>query len=677
MAMRSPRPIDVDEGSGIGLITIVLKRESYPGPVSHELAVSLSAVADGFALGDPSSIATTFSFVPDTVVTLSGPEPAATTDIAGASISLVYTYSADDLHGRALTGSIEVTAAVDGDTVTPAIDVNESSGIGLITIVLKRESYPAPGSHELAVSLSAVADGFALGETSSIATTFIFIALVDRDGNGLIEIDSLLMLHNMRHDLAGMSYKTSTASVGDTSGCPDSGGCIGYELTRNLDFDSEGDESIWSRNNEGIYTLDEDDRNDDYFPVNGDAGGWQPIGNLDDPFVAEFDGNGHTISNLAIRSDTTYIGLFGVIGEGAAIRNLGLVDNLADYTGSSSSSIYIGGLVGYQGSGSSITASYAMGDADGGDGDNDYVGGLVGYQGGSSLITASYATGDVDGGDGSDYVGGLVGYQEGGGSSIMASYATGDADGGADGSDSVGGLVGSQLGGSITASYATGDADGGDGSTDTVGGLVGYQEGGGSITASYATGDADGGVGSFDSVGGLVGLQVSGSITASYATGDADGGAEDRDSVGGLVGVQYGTDTITASYGFGEVKVRMAMGVTDTITASYGFGEVMGVGGSDGSAKPKGVIIAEQLTADNAGAAWGSADSNTLGAWDFGTDKQIPALNYADYDGDTGDVFDCSQFPAGACDTHTLLPWPARRRQPRRCPRQWRRRPRR
>ena len=162
--------------------------------------------------------------------------------------------------------------------------------------------------------------------------------------------------------------------------------------------------------------------------------------NETDPFVAVFDGNTHTISNLAIRRNQTYVGLFGKIGNGAAIRNLGLVDNLADYTGSSDIGIFIGGLVGRQ-EGGSISASYATGDADGGDGRNDRVGGLVGLQRGGS---------------------------------ITASYATGDADGGGRDSDSVGGLVGRSVG-SITASYATGDADGGDGDYDTcrrAGGLA-------------------------------------------------------------------------------------------------------------------------------------------------------------------------------------------------------------
>ena len=103
---------------------------------------------------------------PDAVVTLTGAEAAATTtNIVEDSINLVYTYSAADLHGRVLAGNIKVAAAVDGVAVTPAIYVDEAGGMGEITIVLKRESYPAPGSHSLAVtlSLSAAADGFCLG----------------------------------------------------------------------------------------------------------------------------------------------------------------------------------------------------------------------------------------------------------------------------------------------------------------------------------------------------------------------------------------------------------------------------------------------------------------------------------------------------------------------------------
>ena len=83
------------------------------------------------------------------------------------------------------------------------------------------------------------------------------------------------------------------------------------------------------------YTLDPGDKAA-YFPVKDDGtGGWLPIGDEANPFVATFDGNGHSIRNLAIRRDQQSIGLFGRIGSGAVIGSLGLIDNLADYTGSS------------------------------------------------------------------------------------------------------------------------------------------------------------------------------------------------------------------------------------------------------------------------------------------------------------------------------------------------------
>ena len=89
------------------------------------------------------------------------------------------------------------------------------------------------------------------GRFFSAITTLAVAA--DADGNGLIEIYSLLDLHNMRYNLAGTSYETSDVPVENSSGCPallpgqDEGGCRGYELMRDLDFDGNGDGSTWSR----------------------------------------------------------------------------------------------------------------------------------------------------------------------------------------------------------------------------------------------------------------------------------------------------------------------------------------------------------------------------------------------------------------------------------------------
>ena len=260
---------------------------------------------------------------------------------------------------------------------------------------------------------------------------------VDDDGNGLIEILNLTMLHNMRHNLAGTNYKTNSSDGGDDSGCP-AGGCNGYELVQNLSFDTDGD-GTWS-GSDGSYTLDNNDNHSVYFNVS--QGGWDPIGDDSNPFTAIFEGNGFVITGLAIRRDRDYVGMFGYI-DNAHIRGLGLVSNLADYTGSSAEIRYIGGLVGQNIRGH-IFNSYTTGNASGGSGANDYVGGLVGSQARDN-IAACYTTGDVNGGGGDDRVGGIVGYQSSANitSRIVACYTTGTISGG-EANDRVGGIVGFQ-----------------------------------------------------------------------------------------------------------------------------------------------------------------------------------------------------------------------------------------
>ena len=131
-------------------------------------------------------------------------------------------------------------------------------------------------------------------------------------------------------------------------------------MTGDLDFDNDGDGSTWSVDGAGNYSLDAGDSRAPYFVVDAaGAGGWQPLGDENNPFAVVFDGNGHRIRNLGIRRDQRHIGFFGVIGEGAVVRHLGLIANLADYIGSDLNS-RVGGLAGWQ-KGGSITASYATG----------------------------------------------------------------------------------------------------------------------------------------------------------------------------------------------------------------------------------------------------------------------------------------------------------------------------
>jgi len=190
------------------------------------------------------------------------------------------------------------------------------------------------------------------------------------------------------------------------------------------------------------------------------SNGFVPVGTSAEHFTGSLNGAGYVINGLRINRPTLdYVGLIGYAGSGSSISNLGLVG------GAVTGQLYVGGLVGYN-DGGTITQSYATGAVTG----LSYVGGLVGYNDGGS-ITQSYATGAVTGAF--NVVGGLVGYNLGG--SITQSYATGAVMG----DTKVGGLVGVNSG-SITRSYATGAVTG---IRFHVGGLVGYSDG--TITQSY------------------------------------------------------------------------------------------------------------------------------------------------------------------------------------------------
>ena len=396
---------------------------------------------------------------------------------------------------------------------------------------------------------------------------------IDKNDNGLIEICDLEGLNEIRYQLDGTGYTTSTDAMKITDGCP-SGVCRGYELTRSLDFETTSSYRVGNINTE--WTTND---------------GWQAIGRFPSmPFRAIFDGNDHTISNLMINSTSThFVGLFG-FAENSEINNLGLLDvNIKGgnrigalvgtnrgsitnsyATGSVDGGSRIGGLVGQ--SRGSITNSYAAVNVDS-EGDN--VGGLAGSS--SANINNSYATGSVTGSG--DNIGGLAGFHNVG--DITDSYATGDVEGK---SDNAGGLVGRNRG-KITRGYATGSVTW---SATNAGGLVGWNQG--RVFDSYAAGDVSGGR---DNAGGLAGHNDSGSIRGSYATGDVDG----RFHIGGLVGDNDGS--ISRSHATGDVGGRFYVGgLVGTnrriISESYATGDVDGLLDSIG-----GLVGQNTRTVDN------------------------------------------------------------------------------
>jgi hypothetical protein len=139
---------------------------------------------------------------------------------------------------------------------------------------------------------------------------------------------------------------------------------------------------------------------------------------------AEFDGNGHVLSNLNVNQPLNEnIGLFGRLAADSLVTNVG-VDS-AVVVGSSR----VGGLVGYNSG--TVSNSYATGSVTG----ISSIGGLVGENEGT--ISNSFATGSVIA---SEFAGGLVGFNTG---TISTSYAANSVTASGYG---VGGLIGSNYG---------------------------------------------------------------------------------------------------------------------------------------------------------------------------------------------------------------------------------------
>ena len=444
-----------------------------------------------------------------------------------------------------------------------------------------------PGSPGRAVvTLRAIdPDGLSAVETFSVLVT-AGNTDYDADNDGLIDVGNLAQLDAVRYDLNGDGlvdgatwtlYYDAFPMGAPEMGCPSDDGCTGYELTANLDFDTNGDGRA-------------DVAGDTYWNA---GAGWEPIGEADDPFTADFEGDGYTIANLFINRDTEDgVGLFGASNR-SVMRGVGLTG--VDVTGGDR----VGGLLGHGVYGVVIYSS-ATGRVSG----TDEVGGLAGLS--SGRVLHSYAAVNVSG---NDAVGGLVGHQFL--NDLDSSYATGNVEG----TNAVGGLVGavSDVYQVILASYATGDVSG-------QGARLSESDSGFIICDSLSTFTVSGPVETMTSsgggVGGLVGSSC-GVIEASYATGAVSGTA----AVGGLVGSgQY---------------VRVRAGYWDLETS----GLRVGVGEDD--ANDNGVIDGTELLRLGIGgkttaelqtptgytgiyAAW-NVDLDD--PWDFGTTTQYPVLS--------------------------------------------------
>ena len=332
-----------------------------------------------------------------------------------------------------------------------------------------------------------VAAGPAVGQTPATVD-------YDVDDDGLIEISTLAHLNAVRwdldgdgtadvyppdrdgvtgHDLDGATkHAAAFANAMAGMGCP-AGGCVGYELIADLDFDTNGSggadsgDTYWNAGKgwvplmggEAIYRWDNDRLQD--------MVGSSYFGDRPNPrarmFTGVFEGNGRTIANLYINdAGRSYVGLFGYIGPGAKVRNFGLTAPNSD-SGIRGGYLNAGALAGSV-ERARVSGVYSHLDVTG----FIHVGGLVGGNWRYGFIIESYATGDVTG---VFDVGGLAGMLNLSGAA--ASYATGDV---SVSCHSGGGLAGYRPGGHVRATYATGSVTltGRNCYTVNIGGLIGW-----------------------------------------------------------------------------------------------------------------------------------------------------------------------------------------------------------
>ena len=223
------------------------------------------------------------------------------------------------------------------------------------------------------------------------------------------------------------------------------------------------------------------------------TGEWTPIGTESQPYTGTFNGKDKTITELKITGSNDYVGLFGRIGSGGAVKNVILTEV-------------------------NVTAGTS-------------VGGIAGQNDGT--VENCSVNGTVTGRGFTD-TGGIVGTNYG-------TISGCSAEGTVTGSVNVGGIAGgSYLGVTIVGCYSSAAVEG----YSTVGGVVGNLGNNSSLMASYSTGNVTV-TSTTGYAGGVVGVNAQGTVTACYhATGTVSG----QGNVGGIVGMNNNSGQTTACY---------------------------------------------------------------------------------------------------------------------------------
>lgn len=323
------------------------------------------------------------------------------------------------------------------------------------------------------------------------------------------------------------------------------------------------------------------------------------IGTKTLPFNANFDGDGYTISNIALASDgypDYYSGFFGCVGPNGTVHDLNLSTvsiggmwDVGGFVGINQGTIYDCTIASVT---ITITVNYAINSG-------AFCGSNTGniydchVDGTSSVTSASYRAGGFVGQNGYRSIeyymnhiysgriyrcytnatvsvsnkpesGGFFGQSTG---VIVDCYSTGNVscDGGMSGA-SLGGFGGHVSGGTISRCHSTGSVTAG-GSCSTIGGFVGETEHGGThINYCYAEG-AVSATNAQSKVGGFCGNMANAIVDHCYATGNVS-----TTGVGTMVGGFSGQ-----VYLFGGTKEGSM-----TVTDCWASGSVTGYGSVGG-----------------------------------------------------------------------------------------------
>ena len=313
------------------------------------------------------------------------------------------------------------------------------------------------------------------------------------------------------------------------------------------------------------------------------------------PFSGSLDGNSLIISELRIhRRSLDGIGLFGLMDNQAEVVNLKL------HNIKLSGRDHVGGVVGYQKSGS-LSSVEVSGSIVG----NNYLGGLSGSQLSGKIISVT-ANQQISG---NNFIGAISGIS---GDSIIAAATKGRISG----NNNIGGIVGVKSAGEIIFSYSQADVNG----NKNVGGAIGLMTDG-EISFSYTTEKTQG----TSAIGGLVGRQSAGDIISSYSSGEIIG---DKDT--GFVGNQSDGNIVSSYWNIdvSEVDTETAgvVGLTDLQLSGCGLNGKIITGASSAAScmlENSEVLFPVDL--------WNSSVTDEIsGSWVFEPSYVYPVLSVKD-----------------------------------------------